>query len=159
MKKFLTWALLPGLLLSLTGCKTPQTSSFQSQEITCLGVELDGSQTVRVTGTGRNKADAIEQAKKNAVWAVVFQGIRGGMQGCDVRPLVNEANARDKYEEYWNIFFMDNGEYLKYVSSEDKKNRSNDKAKNKYSANYTTTVRVLRSELRARLRADNILKQ
>lgn len=133
-------------------------ATYQKQAIECLGVEGDGSQTLRVTGTGRNKSDAKEQAKKDAVMAVIFNGIRGGLAGCDTRPLVNEHNARDKYAEYFNIFFMDNGAYKRYVTLEDRKRRSNDKSKNKFFKNYRLTVRVLRSELQARLRADNIIK-
>ena len=133
-------------------------ATYQKQAIECLGVEGDGSQTLRVTGTGRNKSDAKEQAKKDAVMAVIFNGIRGGLAGCDTRPLVNEPNARDKYAEYFNIFFMDNGAYKRYVTLEDRKRRSNDKSKNKFFKNYRLTVRVLRSELQARLRADNIIK-
>lgn len=125
--------------------------------IECLGVELDGSQTVRVSGSGKTKADAQEQARKNAVMAVLFYGIHGGGQ-CDQRPLINEANARDKYEEYFNIFFLDGGEYSKYVSMVDQKRFSRDKKKNKYERNYTLTVRVLRPELKARLKADGVLK-
>lgn len=136
-----------------------QMATFQKQVIECLGIEGDGSQTLRVTGTGRNKADAIEQAKKDAVYAVIFTGIRSGMGGCDSRPLINEQNARDKFDEYFNIFFMDNGEYLKYVSMEDRKLRSNAKSKNKYFKNYRVTVRVIRNELRARLKADGVIKQ
>ena len=79
-----------------------QIATYQKQSIECLGVEGDGSQTLRVTGTGRNKADAVEQAKKDAVMAIIFTGIRGGLNGCDTRPLINELNARDKYEEYFN---------------------------------------------------------
>ena len=64
----------------------PRLATYQKQEIECLGVEGDGSQTLRVTGTGRNKADAVEQAKKDAVSAVIFKGIRGGLQGCGTPP-------------------------------------------------------------------------
>lgn len=135
-----------------------QVATFQKQAIECLGIEGDGSQTLRVTGTGRNKSDAVEQAKKDAVSAVIFTGIRGGLNGCDSRPLINEMDARNKYEEYFNIFFMDNGEYLKYVSMEDRKRRSDVKSKNKYFKNYRITVRVLRSELKTRLKADGIIK-
>lgn len=145
-------------IFSLVACKSNSpTISFQNGSVECLGVELDGSQTLRSFGKGRNKADAVEQARKNAVWAVIFDGIRGGIAGCDMRPLVAEANARDKYEDYFNIFFADGGEYKKYVSSEDEKRRSNDVTQNKYVKNYTVTVRVLRSELKARLRQDGIL--
>lgn len=134
------------------------TASFHDIQVECLGVELDGSQTLRSTGSGKNKADAIEQARKNAVWAVIFNGIRQGKAGCDMRPLLNEANGHEKYEEYFNIFFSDGGEYRKYVTSEDEKRRSKDKTKNKYYKNYSITVRVLRNELKARLKSDNILK-
>ena len=38
-----------------------QTSTvFSRSSIKCLGVELDGSQTLRVQGYGRNRSDAIE---------------------------------------------------------------------------------------------------
>ena len=141
-----------------TAVQAQRRATYQKQAIECMGVEGDGSQTLRVTGTGRNKADAVEQAKKDAVMAVIFDGIRGGLQGCDSRPLINELDARDKYDEYFNIFFMDKGEYTKYVSLEDRKLRSNDKSKNKYFKNYRLTVRVLRSELKARLKADGVIK-
>lgn len=49
---------------------------YDRSSIKCMGVELDGSQTLRVLGYGRNREDAKEQAMKNAVWAVVFDGIR-----------------------------------------------------------------------------------
>ena len=51
------------------------TSAYQQYEPECLGVELDGSQTLRVWGVGSNKKDAVEQAKKDAVRAVIFKGI------------------------------------------------------------------------------------
>lgn len=147
-----------GLMAGTTAVQAQRRATYQKQAIECMGVEGDGSQTLRVTGTGRNKADAVEQAKKDAVMAVIFDGIRGGLQGCDSRPLINELDARDKYDEYFNIFFMDKGEYTKYVSLEDRKLRSNDKSKNKYFKNYRLTVRVLRSELKARLKADGVIR-
>lgn len=132
--------------------------SFTQYETECLGVELDGSQTLRSWAFGRNKKDAVEQVKKQAVFDVLFNGIRSNGRGCDARPLVNEPNAREKYEEYFNIFFMDNGEYLRYVSMKDTKKRSKVKKKNKLGVKYGVTVRVLRSELKTRLKEDGILK-
>lgn len=138
------------------------TSSYYNYEIECLGVELDGSQTLRAWGEGRNKKDAVEQAKKNAVRAVIFKGIHEGIKGCNTKPLIFEVNAEEKYEEYFNIFFMDNGEYLKYVSMKDEKRngllkKDKEKQKNKHFVKYGITVRVLRSELKKRLTDDNII--
>ena len=145
--------------ITLTGCKTAATSvtPYLSDIVECMGVELDGSQTLRVSGTGRNKADAIEQAKKNAVREVIFKGIRQGKQGCNMRPIVNEVNAEERYEEYFNIFFADGGEYRKYISMADERNNSRDKTQAKTFVKYTITVRVLRSELKARLKADHVI--
>ncbi len=130
---------------------------YPKTSISCLGTELDGSQTLRVTGYGRNRADAKEQAKKNAVWAVIFDGIREGAKGCNTRPLVTEVNAKERYEEYFNLFFADGGDYKEYVSLSDTKKRSGGKKKDKLGYSYDLTVRVLRAELKARLKADNII--
>ena len=100
---------------------------YDRSSIKCMGVELDGSQTLRVLGYGRNRSDAKEQAMKNAVWAVVFDGIREGVSGCNMRPLVTEVNARERYEDYFNVFFADGGEYKKYVTLRDTKKRSANK--------------------------------
>lgn len=134
-----------------------QRAAYDRNSIKCLGVELDGSQTLRVLGYGRNRADAKEQAMKNAVRAVIFDGIRSGADGCDTRPLVTEVNAKERYENYFNIFFADNGEYRKYVSLRDTKKRSGSKVKDKVGYSYQLTIRVLRSELKARLKADNVI--
>ncbi len=144
------------LTMSLVAGAQTQTV-YDTQSIKCLGTELDGSQTLRVTGYGRNRSDAKEQAKKNAVYAVIFNGVRDGVKGCNLRPLVTEVNARERYEDYFNIFFMDNGEYLKYVSLRDTKRMSADRKKDKVGYSYEMTIRVLRSELKARLKADNVI--
>ena len=132
-------------------------ASTQGLNVECLGVEHDGSQTLRASGSGRNKRDALEQAKKNAVMAVIFTGVRGGKTGCDMRPLIYEPNAREKYAKYFDIFFMDNGEYLKYTSMIDKRRGSNQKKKNKLEKTIRVTVRVLRHELQQRLMSDGVI--
>lgn len=130
---------------------------YDRSSIKCMGVELDGSQTLRVLGYGRNREDAKEQAMKNAVWAVVFDGIRDGVNGCNTRPLVTEVNAKERYEDYFNLFFSDKGDYRQYVSLKDTKKRSVDRKKDKVGYNYEMTIRVLRAQLKARLKADNVI--
>ena len=135
-----------------------QTSTvFSRSSIKCLGVELDGSQTLRVQGYGRNRSDAKEQAMKNAVWAVIFDGIKDGVEGCNMRPLVTEVNAKERYEDYFNLFFADEGAYKEYVSLRDTKKRSGGKSKDKVGYAYELTIRVLRPQLKARLKADNLI--
>ena len=155
MKKIL-FSMAVALMAALTAGQAqtivPRTS------VRCLGVELDGSETLRVQGYGRNRADAKEQAMKNAVWAVIFDGIREGVEGCNMRPLVTEVNARERYEDYFNIFFADNGAYKEYVSLRDTKKRSGGREKDKVGYSYDLTIRVLRAQLKARLKADNVIE-
>ena len=140
------------------------TSAQYEYDAECLGVELDGSQTLRIWGVGRNKKDAVEQAKKNAVRTVLFKGIHGGLSGCNTKPVILEVNAEEKYEDYFNAFFMDGGEYLKYISMKDEKRinlfkKDKDKEKSQHFVKYGITVRVLRAELKKRLTDDNVLKK
>lgn len=144
-------------LCMLTAAHAQTQAVYARASVRCMGVELDGSQTLRVQGYGRNRADAKEQAMKNAVWAVVFNGIRDGVEGCNMRPLVTEVNARERYEDYFNLFFADNGAYKEYVSLRDTKKRSGGKVKDKVGYSYDLTVRVLRPQLKARLKADNVI--
>ncbi len=118
----------------------------------CLGVEMDGSVTLRVWGTGRNRTDAVDQAKKIAVRDVLFKGIRKGNPDCNPRPLISEVNAEMKYEDFFNRFFSDKGgDYKKFVSGKDE--RLDNKIfrrgmRDSKSVTYSVIVRVLRSELK-----------
>ncbi len=154
----ISWLVLL-LTISIGSC-TAQSGAY-TNPISCLGVESDGSQTLESWGSGRNRADAVEQAKKNAVNEVLFKGILNGKSDCERRPLVPEVNARQKYSAYFNAFFADGGEYLNYVSMQDE--RIDDKiARGRQKGSHTVSnrviVRVLRPDLEQKLRKDGILK-
>jgi len=87
----------------------------------CLGTELDGTTTLESYGKGRNYFDASEQAKKNAVWEVIFYGIKEGSGGCSSDPLLFSPEPQKTYEDFFNSFFQDKGPYLSYVSLKDEK--------------------------------------
>lgn len=144
-------------ILAILFASYGQMSFAQSYETQCISIEQDGSQTLRVWGKGRNRSDAIEQAKKDAVYEIIFKGVQNGNDGYNLRPLIVEVNAREKYREYFDIFFMDGGEYLKYISMADRKVGSTKKQKNSVQVKYCVTVRVLIPELRQRLVNDGIL--
>lgn len=147
------------ILFAITSCKTSTTTgTYYNYNTSCIGVENDGSQTLLAWGEGRNKTDAVEQAKKNAVSDVIFKGINDGNNACSRVPLLNVPNARQRYEEYFNIFFADGGEYRKYISMADEKSGSRNNQKYQYGRKVNVTVRVLRSELKKRLQDDGLLK-
>ena len=111
------------VILSVLSACTPQrqiAGNYQ-HKTECLGLEGDGSQTLLAWGAGRNRFDAVEQAKKNAVKDVMLKGIIDGKGGCDKRPLISEVNAEEKYEEFFVTFFQDKGPYLNFVSMKDER--------------------------------------
>jgi hypothetical protein len=171
MKHFLTIPLLL-VLLTLSSCWTsnPQqrisaryTDSFETE---CIGVELDGSQTVKAWGNGRFRRDAVEQAYKNAVRDVLFKGITKGRGGCNMKPIVTDPNAQEKHAEYFNRFFEDGGVYQEFV---DKRVTADGGVQNievyeqrKLSGSqesaYGINVRVLRPKLVERMRTQGIIQ-
>lgn len=159
MKKQFLPVIIGAVLFSTLSCSSNKTTgAFYTYQTECLGVELDGSQTLWVWGTGKNKTDAIEQAKKNAVHEVIFKGISAGDPSCNRKALLLEVNANEKYEDYFNAFFVDKGLYNQFVTTEDRRWRSDVKQSSDRFEKWGTTVRVLRSQLREKLIYDNILK-
>ena len=94
------------MTISISCSSKKSIAANYSNPTECLGVELDGSQTLKAWGNGRNRQDAVDQAKKNAIRDVIFKGIRDGKSECNTKPLVFEVNAQDKYEDYFNVFLL-----------------------------------------------------
>ncbi|OFX52525.1 MAG: hypothetical protein A2046_06090 [Bacteroidetes bacterium GWA2_30_7] len=147
---------------TISGFAQKSIGGYYTYETECLGVELDGSQTVKSWGSGRNREDAIEQAKKNAVRDVLFNGIKKGKPDCNVKPVIFEVNAQEKYEDYFNKFFTDGGEYDKFCSPKDGSKYHFEVIKDRQKAGsqetYALIVRVLRADLKAKMVEDNIIK-
>ena len=146
-------------LVCLLSCKGREvsTAAFHNFTTECLGKSMDGTQTLRVWASGRNRSDAIEQAKKKAVYDVVFTGILAGGGECDSYPVVSEPNARKKYEEYFDLFFANGGAYSNYVSSRNQKQTAVQRYKGDGTQTFGIIVVVDRSALKKRLVSDNII--
>ncbi len=150
------------VLFVLAGLQSVSAQSYGApySSIECLNVELDGSVTVRVSGEGRNIGDAKEQAKKNAVYNVIFKGIKTQDANSVLnRPLVYEVNAAEKYSTFLYEFFADGGDYIKFVSMEDRRAGSNRLSKKNKQMGWSTTVRVLRPQLEQYLKEKGIIKR
>lgn len=155
MKKLLFMALM--LLTGTTlNAQTRVGEVYNLPEVTFLNTELDGSITVRSYGEGKRKSDAREQARKNAIYVILFKGIQA--KGQTIRPLITEVNAYERHESYFGTFFADGGTYSQYATNEDEKFQSKVKVKGKVQNAYGAVVRVRRSELKAKLIADGIIK-
>jgi len=140
--------------------KTANTGNI-SYKSECLGVELDGSNTLKAWGNGRNYNDASEQAKKNAVRDVIFNGIISGSSECNSLPIISNQSVKFDKEEYFYSFFADNGKYLQFVSLKDERVMSKikrDKVKNGDTRTHSVVVRVNRFAIKQQLIKDGIIK-
>lgn len=162
IKHLFKGALILGCIALFSSCsdkttKVVSSAAYTNFETSCLGVEHDGTQKLRVWGKGVTKADAIEQAKKNAVYDVLFKGIKGTGE-CNQNPLVLEVNARERYAKYFNPFFSDGGEYRKFVKEIVGNQASRLESKGSSIVNYSIMVAVDREALRNQLEKDGVLK-
>ena len=120
MKKFLLLAALI-LATTLTGAaKKPTKSELAMQqfryELECAGNGVQGTYLVRVWTYDKKQKNAQAACARNAVHGVIFKGFAGG-DGCiGQKALVPTPGAEMEFEDYFRLFFSDNGEYRKYVS-------------------------------------------
>ena len=159
MKYIFTTLLL--LCLYTVQAQQKRVASSYTFKTECLGLESDGSQTLKAWGTGRNYSDASEQAKKNAVIDVLFYGIMEGKSDCSRKPLLPEVNAQEKYRYFFNNFFVDGGAYLNYVLLKDERigNKiSRNRLKSREGVTHGLVVRVMRGQLEQMLYQEGILK-
>ena len=151
-------------VLSIVACNPQKrVAGYYNYETECLGVEMDGSQTVKGWGKGADKTDAIEQAKKNAVRDVLFKGVRNGKSECNQRPVVGAVNSQQNNEDYFNKFFADGGEYSKYVNYKDQSTNQPTISRNRKGAGeevmYGIILRVLRADLKTKMTTDKIISE
>jgi hypothetical protein len=160
MKRILFFLSVVALMAVSGSCSKRSTVSMSyNYAPQVLNMELDGSVTMRVWAEGRNRADAIEQAHKDAINTVLFKGFTAeGVRASLSRPLVPEANAEIKYRYFFNQFFADRGPFTKFVSREDTRGGTNVRERSRTQVRYEVTVRVLRSELEQYLIEEGILE-
>ena len=152
------WAFIGAMMVcSCKSSKEVTTTAFHEYPTECLGKSMDGKQVLRVWASGQNRKDAVEQAKKKAVYVVVFEGISAGNGDCSAYPVVDEANARQKYEDYFDVFFANGGEYTKYVSMEKQQKESMQRHQGDGLETSGIVVTVDRSALRKRFQEDNVI--
>ena len=98
-------------------------AGYYNYESTIVEVGVQGTSVIKAWGTGKTVEKAKEDAKRNAVYSVLFKGFpsTANVNSTDLRPMITEANAEQKYNDYFTKFFADGGKYLQYVQFTDKK--------------------------------------
>ena len=158
MQRSLLYIVLCTLVLSLVGCGAKRSQAFYDQKSVVLSANYDGSYVLRVQVRARNASMAFIDAQRKAVQEVIFDGAKAGNSGIsDLKPLCFDLNAREKYENYWNAFFQNEGEWTKYASLADKRAGTTRYQRDGRQMVETVTVTVDRAGLQQKLREDGII--
>jgi hypothetical protein len=141
--------------------KALEDTKIWRYDVECEGIAKQGAKLVKVWSYSKNPKHAIASSMRNAVHGVIFKGYAGGGQGCtSFQPLVNDPSVEEKYKEFFDEFFAEGGEYLKYVSSAtDGSIGPGDRLKvSKREYKIGAVVTVMSDQLRKRLEKENIIK-
>lgn len=110
--------------LCLNSCKPKEkivlvdnnVTGYYNYEATIVEV---GAQTavIKAWGTAASIDEAKEDAKRNAVRAIIFKGFpsSANVNSTDLRPMATEPNAEQVHRDYFAQFFKDGGKYSQYV--------------------------------------------
>ncbi|MFM2293575.1 MAG: hypothetical protein RIS29_3388 [Bacteroidota bacterium] len=94
----------------------PDYTQIWRYEIEAVSTGAPGTYLIKVWSYSKKPVLAIEQAKKNAVHAIIFQGYTGRPGVSGQQPLTSNPNLEQEQKEYFDNFFADGGKYMKFVS-------------------------------------------
>ncbi|MDC8000184.1 hypothetical protein POV26_04005 [Aequorivita todarodis] len=141
--------------------KAKEDTKIWRYDIECEGIAKQGAKLVKVWSYSKNPKHAISSAMRNAVHGIIFKGYAGGGQGCtSFQPLVKDPSIEAEHQAFFDAFFAEGGEYLKYVSAAtDGSIAPGDRLKvSKREYKIAAVVTVMSDQLRKRLEKENIIK-
>ena len=157
MKKF-SLMIAAAALLMLAGCGTKRSQAYYSAPSQVLSDNYDGTYVIRTQVRARNAAIAFTDGQRKAMTEVIFDGVKAANNGVtDLKPLCFDKNAREKYEDYFNAFFQDNGEWTKFADLKDKRTTTTRYQRDGRQMIETVTVTIYRAELKKKLQEDGII--
>lgn len=142
------------------GKKADKDTKIWRYEVQCVGVGVEGTKLVKVFSYSKKPDVAAEQAKKNAVHAMIFKGYVGNSgSGCpSQKPLAN-SSLEDEKAEFFDAFFADGGKYMKFVTmSGDGQVAAEDRMKVGKEYKVGVVVSVMYDQLRKDLEDAGIIK-
>jgi len=85
-------------------------------ELEAMGKGAGETEQFKVWCYSKDANTAIEQAKKNAVHGLIFRGVVAKDRFPAVQALCNEPNVEVTRADFFDPFFKDGGQFLKYVA-------------------------------------------
>jgi len=112
--KYFLLILITSSILFLAFNKSSNT--YQTE---CVSIETNGYITIKIWDTKLGKSYKPEQARKDAIHAILFSGI-SGTEGCIAQnALLINSDAKERFKKIEKDFFSNNSEWQNYVRSAD----------------------------------------
>ncbi len=158
MKRNLLYIVLCTFVLSLASCGAKRSQAFYNQPSRLLSADFDGTYVVRTQVRSRDAVTAFSDAQRKVVKEIIFDGIKSATDGlADLKPLCLDMNAQEKYEDYWNAFFSDNGPWKQFTSYKDRRAVTTRYERDGRQMVETGTVTVDRAGIKKKLQEDGII--
>jgi hypothetical protein len=131
-------------------------------DIECMGEAAAGVYTLKVFSILPDERLAREQASKNAVHAVIFQGVNAQGRKCKAKPaLARSSSLETDFKDYFTEFFSsvskkDLNSFAKYVNVIEEVTDRQKLGKKKFRIGTLVTVNI--DLLRKTLEKENIIK-
>ncbi|MDA9254355.1 DUF6175 family protein [Flavobacteriaceae bacterium] len=133
-----------------------RTRNWQYESICSESGGTGSSYLLQVTSYVGDLRLALNQAKKNAIHAVLFKGVAGNNLGCTAKePLIENGIYNDNFE-YFEDFFYNTRQYNQFATSPSGSAESSEKLKRKMNR-VTFIISVNVDELRKKLEYDKII--
>ena len=145
-------------MVILAGCGPKRSQAYYDAPSQVLSANYDGSYVIRVQVRSKDAVTAFADAQRKVVKEVIFDGVKSASNGLsDLKPLCFDKNAPEKYEDYWNAFFSDNGPWKQFTSYEDRRAVTTKYERDGRQMVETGTVTVDRAGLKKKLQEDGII--
>lgn len=140
------------------GCGPKRSQAYYDQPSVVMSATAEGTYVIRVQVRAKDAVVAFDEAQRKVVKEVIFDGVKAGNSGIsDLKPLCFDMNAREKYEDYWNAFFSDNGPWKKFTSYKDRRAITTKYERDGRQMIETGSVTIDRAGLKKRLQDDGII--
>lgn len=115
------WFILIICLLTTSVCfgqkrKAEKDTREWRYELENIGTGAGETAQFKVWTYSKDAITAMEQAKKNAVHGLIFRGVTAKDRFAAIPALEIVSNAEVIHKDFFDPFFDDGGQYLKYVS-------------------------------------------
>ena len=93
------------------------TLSNNYYQTECVSLETNGYITFKIWNTKSGKSYKAEQARKDAIHAILFSGI-GGTNGCATQTaILDNIEKTEKFKSIEKDFFSSNGKWAQFTTS------------------------------------------